>query len=190
MGWIQIIPGDVLCVDRGKYKHFGVFSGYGNVIHYVKTIDAALVIAETPFQYFTGNDNWWICKFDSFGKQLGGNENSKPDSIVGGVLQIGELLLSEPVKLYSPEETVTRARSCLGQGGYNLVLHNCEHFAIWCKTGVERSEQIDRFIQGGVEIVTEPILRHGLEVVAGKAIEASEPFVESALKAVWKIFSK
>lgn len=49
-------------------------------------------------------------------------------------------------KLYSPEETVRRARSKLGESEYNLIFNNCEHFAIWCKTGVSKSEQVDEII--------------------------------------------
>ena len=45
--------------------------------------------------------------------------------------------------LYSGEETVRRARSKLGEGGYNLALNNCEHFAVWCKTGVKDSSQVN-----------------------------------------------
>ncbi|MDU1323667.1 MAG: lecithin retinol acyltransferase family protein [Clostridiales bacterium] len=32
--------------------------------------------------------------------------------------------------LYSPEETVSRARSRLGEEKYALPFNNCEHFAI------------------------------------------------------------
>ncbi len=33
----------------------------------------------------------------------------------------------------SPEETVKRARSKLGEKGYNLINNNCKQFAVWCK---------------------------------------------------------
>lgn len=36
--------------------------------------------------------------------------------------------------LYTPQETVKRARARLGEAIYNVLLNNCEHFAIWCKT--------------------------------------------------------
>ena len=42
---------------------------------------------------------------------------------------------------YGPRKTVQRARSKIGKGGYNLLTHNCEHFAIYCKTGLEESTQ-------------------------------------------------
>ncbi|MBQ7561810.1 MAG: lecithin retinol acyltransferase family protein, partial [Synergistaceae bacterium] len=48
--------------------------------------------------------------------------------------------------LYSGEETITRARSKLGEGGYNLAFNNCEHFAVWCKTGIKDSSQVNRIL--------------------------------------------
>ena len=44
--------------------------------------------------------------------------------------------------IFSGEKTVERARSKLGQKGYNILTNNCEHFAIWCKTGEEESSQV------------------------------------------------
>ena len=58
---------------------------------------------------------------------------------------------SKDFKLYSPEETVVRALSRLGEDKYSLVLNNCEHFAIWCKTGVSESLQVDRVISKMLE---------------------------------------
>ena len=45
--------------------------------------------------------------------------------------------------LYSAKETVARAKSCLGKAGYELLGNNCEHFALWCKTGVKTSHQVN-----------------------------------------------
>lgn len=40
-------------------------------------------------------------------------------------------------------ETVARATSQLGKHGYNMMLHNCEHFVNWCVQGVAYSPQVD-----------------------------------------------
>lgn len=37
------------------------------------------------------------------------------------------------------EQVVARALSRLGERGYDLVENNCEHFAVWCKTGHHHS---------------------------------------------------
>jgi hypothetical protein len=42
---------------------------------------------------------------------------------------------------FSPRETVWRAKSQIGQTGYNILFNNCEHFALWCKTGRYESSQ-------------------------------------------------
>lgn len=150
--------GDVIYVERGFYKHFGVYSGGRKVIHYVK--DGADpfdgVIRETSFtQFIEGNNNCHVCLFDSFGRRHDTTPAkifSEPNShvtaidLLFGAKEIYDLLFSE-AKLYSAEETVQRARSCIGKRGYNLVVHNCEHFAVWCKTGVEKSEQVDEIIR-------------------------------------------
>ena len=44
-------------------------------------------------------------------------------------------------KFFSAKETVQRAREKIGERKYNLLFHNCEHFAVWCKTGLEVSTQ-------------------------------------------------
>ncbi|MEA5535729.1 lecithin retinol acyltransferase family protein [Crocosphaera sp. XPORK-15E] len=41
---------------------------------------------------------------------------------------------------------VSRAKSRLGEKKYNLLFNNCEHFATWCKTGINYSKQIQEFI--------------------------------------------
>lgn len=41
-----------------------------------------------------------------------------------------------------PEAVLRRARSRVGEGGYDLLFQNCEHFANWCCTGIETSAQI------------------------------------------------
>jgi hypothetical protein len=43
---------------------------------------------------------------------------------------------------HNPDEIIARAMSKLGQGGYDLISNNCQHFARWCATGDRVSEQI------------------------------------------------
>lgn len=46
--------------------------------------------------------------------------------------------ISYIIEIYSSDETVKRAKSRRDENSYNLVTNNCEHFAIWCKTGVSK----------------------------------------------------
>ena len=50
-------------------------------------------------------------------------------------------------KIYSPEETVKRARSRVGERKFLLPANNCEHFALWCKTGVKQSYQVNAVLK-------------------------------------------
>ena len=54
---------------------------------------------------------------------------------------------SSKYHLYSPAETVKRARQKLGEEEYNLLTNNCEHFALWCKTGLHESHQVNEVIE-------------------------------------------
>ncbi|MEO0455180.1 MAG: lecithin retinol acyltransferase family protein [Cyanobacteria bacterium P01_A01_bin.114] len=40
---------------------------------------------------------------------------------------------------------IERARSRLGEQKYDLFFNNCEHFATWCKTGRNHSQQLSSF---------------------------------------------
>lgn len=41
-----------------------------------------------------------------------------------------------------PEMVLRRAVSSLGARGFDPLRSNCEHFAVWCKTGRKESQQI------------------------------------------------
>jgi hypothetical protein len=43
---------------------------------------------------------------------------------------------------FIPDIVVQRAESRLGERQYNLLTNNCEHFANWCKTGRNESQQL------------------------------------------------
>ncbi len=48
-----------------------------------------------------------------------------------------------------PGVTLRRAMGRLGEQRYNLLFNNCEHFAIWCKTGRHRSAQVEDWLHTG-----------------------------------------
>ena len=163
----QIKFGDVIYVERDcgifGYKHFGVYSGNRKVIHYAKTGGDAFdgVIHETSLaEFLDGDGGCYVCLFDEDGRRHGSENALLPSGIFGavaprvsvfdlliGAKEIYDLLFGEEAKLYSAKETVERARSRIGERGYNLLLNNCEHFAVWCKTGVEKSEQVEEIIR-------------------------------------------
>ena len=66
---------------------------------------------------------------------------------LSALLDIYDLFKKMNYKLYSPAETLRRAKSRLGEGSYHLIFNNCEHFVIWCKTGVSESHQVNQILK-------------------------------------------
>lgn len=115
-------PGDIIYTDRGLYKHYGVYVGSGQVIHYAgpkgHEINASMAdIIKT----------------------------SIPEFLKGGKLFIQPDRTKNPLPAY---KIIQRAESAVGKckGEYNLVINNCEHFANWCRYGKPVSKQVDSAI--------------------------------------------
>lgn len=47
-----------------------------------------------------------------------------------------------PLRIRDPGDIVRRARSSIGEMKYNLWSKNCEHFAVWCRYGKLKSNQV------------------------------------------------
>ena len=143
--------GDIVFCQRGNillgdtYQHYGVYAGYHKIIHYIKgdsPFDGR--IAETSIETFCDGDTLYIAEEDT----------------LLSIFQDAGVAAS----FYGPRKTVQRAKSMIGKGGYNLLTHNCEHFAVWCKTGLDVSTQasISGVLIKGIEpdgIITGTIFR-------------------------------
>lgn len=78
----------------------------------------------------------------------------------------------------NPADTVVEnARSKIGENKYNPFTNNCEHFAMWCKTGRSSSDQVNKAAQ----MVTDEI---GLEVASTGARETAKYVGRTVLKVV------
>ena len=64
----------------------------------------------------------------------------------GEFLEVGVLDKKELKNKRSAQEIEKTALARLGEGGYNILYNNCEHFALWCKTGISESHQIVNFL--------------------------------------------
>lgn len=76
---------------------------------------------------------------------------------------------------YSRKNSVSRAKSRLGDDDYNVIFNNCEHFVNWCIEGISQSDQVDNAMMAGlrgVESCWKTFQRKGLD---------SAPEVVSAL---------
>jgi hypothetical protein len=59
----------------------------------------------------------------------------------GSIVETLTMCGLEKLRRVPPKKTCAIARSRLGEGGYDLLHNNCEHFAYECVLGVKRSEQ-------------------------------------------------
>ena len=148
----ELRKGDVIGVHRigGVYDHYGIYTGNSKVIHFSNEGSDfgsdIRVRRATLSQFKNGADNVFVVDFEAYRDYI---ENpSLFDLLEEGIVGIAlRKLFGNELTLYSPEETVERAESQLGREGYNIVFNNCEHFAVWCKTGVKESSQVQRFIE-------------------------------------------
>lgn len=148
---VKLLPGDVLAVTRrgGLYQHFAVYIGNQKVIHYAAEsgdFSGRISIHEAPFQEFKMDSTFvYVLDFPP--------ESGKPYH--RGIPSFGEkeeeadlfgAVRAQGYHLYTPEETVDRAKRRLGESKYSLPFNNCEHFAVWCKTGVKESQQVNKWV--------------------------------------------
>jgi hypothetical protein len=130
---VQIKPGDIIICNRIFYEHYGIYTGKGRVIHYAARdgdFGADVKVRETSLKDFANNDKCHV---------LPSTGNIKR------------------AKHFSPEETVRRARSRIDEKDYNLFFNNCEHFALWCKYGKNRSVQVEK-AAGAVILLSAAVL--------------------------------
>lgn len=117
--------GSVLFVDNyfaglNTYQHYGVYIGNGKVIHFA------------PLE----------------GQEISMENGIIHETTLEKFLNERALKIDMNIeKIFSENEIVQRARSRLGEKGYNLFTNNCEHFARWCVTGESVSYQIDNLPQ-------------------------------------------
>lgn len=139
--------GDVIRVNRGLYNHYGIYvKSNDHVIHYTGATgpnDFNGIVRETSLdEFLNGATEFHVCHFPQHLQKI----NVSSDKKLFQLWQIIKEIKQKDYHLYSGDETVERARSKIGQGGYNIALNNCEHFAVWCKTGVKDSSQVDNVI--------------------------------------------
>lgn len=112
--------GDMIRVRCGSVYHYGIYVSDGEVIAFGPRPDlgdngADYRVASTDIYEFAGS---------------GIVETAKPETF-------------EERRRFSSAKTVSRARGRLGEGGYDIIRNNCEHFAYDCVYGVKRSTQTE-----------------------------------------------
>lgn len=127
--WVQKNPvmGDHIRVKRmgGIYKHHGIYVSDNEVIHFTG-IDDDSIMDSSKNRVISSDLNFFL---------------------KGGELEVKEYTDEEFQDLYAPDQIVAYARSCIGDGDYNVIFNNCEHFANVCTLGRFRSYQVERLLQ-------------------------------------------
>ena len=117
----ELKPGDILRVDTGRYYHFGIYIGDETVIHFAgpdphTLTDASMAaVRKDSLQHFA----------------------------MGKSLEVRDYSLAEKLRKKPPKKVIEAAESQLGQGGYDIIYNNCEHFVNKCAFGIAWSTQIE-----------------------------------------------
>lgn len=110
--------GDHIAVKRrgGLYRHHGIDLGDGNVIHFSgePLNNKTPIVEKVTMEHFLKDGELEIVRY------------------------------SDSWDVFPPDEIIARAETKLGEGNYNLVRNNCEHFATWCRCGKAHSTQITK----------------------------------------------
>lgn len=157
--------GDVIGVHRvgGLFDHYGIYENDNTIYEYGLHDDKVDIGITTLKEFIKDSNGYFVLGFAE-------THDTKPKKIhmpaptLNGcfpkydngipLLDIIENIINiksstENYHLYSPDETIARAKSRLGESNYTLVTENCEYYAIWCKTGVDESYQV----KGGIELL-------------------------------------
>ena len=149
--------GSHVCVDRpGGIRHDGIYLGDGQVIH----------MASMPGEIK-----------DKRGAQV--------QLATFAAFAAGQPVTVRPYAYADdPDVIIERAMSRLGDGEYNLVFNNCQHFARWCVTGERLSEQVNAgTARAGAVLAPAIAMPVGIALVgsAGLASGLSGPGIMSGL---------
>lgn len=123
MRWVEKTPayGNLIRTKVQFYHHYGIFVSPEEVIQFGLPNDPLRPAEEVRVL---------LSDMDGF--------------LQGGELQVAEPEGEERRTMRPPEEIVAIARSRLGEGGYDILHNNCEHFVNDCAFGTPSSS----FLQG------------------------------------------
>ena len=139
--------GDHIYVERinGVYEHHGIDCGDGSVIHSTsKHWTDSPKVQHTSLAQFAKGGEVQFKDYDAFLSTLRstGSLQQKASYQINRLLSRMRGIDLEKID-WSPEAVIARAEARIGEQAFNIVFHNCEHFATWCKTGISSSDQIN-----------------------------------------------
>ena len=119
---VDLYPGAHVRVPFGSYFHHGIYVGNGEVVQFGLPFDAMrpasdVKVLRSPIEDFVGSASF---------------------------VEVYVYDRKEKRSKRSDEEIVQFALSKVGEGGYDLLRNNCEHFANLCVFGIAKSQQIEQ----------------------------------------------
>ena len=123
MNWEPIHPsksGDIIRTKVSFYYHYGIFVSEDEVIQFGLPNDPG---KQSDLIKVTVSDIYTF--------------------LSGGEIETARPTRSEALKMRSKEDVVAIARSKIGQGGYDILHNNCEHFVNECAFGKASSSFLD-----------------------------------------------
>lgn len=115
--------GDQIRVNRGLYYHHGIYASEERVYHF-----ASLSDTET-----SAESARVIC-------------TTLKEFLKGGNVEVRSYTAEELARKRTAEDIIAYAEAHLGEGGYNLLSNNCEHFSNRCAFGVSDSRQVEEIL--------------------------------------------
>lgn len=122
MQWLEKEPkyGDLVRTKTSFYHHYGIFVSPDRVIQFGQ-----------PDNVYRPSQEIRVLASDVYA------------FLQGGELEVGKPDARERRSMASPEQIVARAEARLGQGGYDILHNNCEHFVNECAFGEHTSAFLD-----------------------------------------------
>ena len=112
--------GDIIRVKLGSVYHYGIFASEDEVIAFGLPPTAENLKNQQDIKVLATDIDVFSC---------------------GNLVEAAQLSLKEKLRRASPEKTIAAARARIGEGGYNLIHNNCEHFVNEIVFGEKISEQ-------------------------------------------------
>ena len=146
-------PGDIIGISRkGIYEHYAIYIGDGKVIHYCgqgNDFGGTVSVHEADIsEFIKDSKRMFVVWFD---KGIPYKIQASTSFVFNGSIDwYNERFRENRRNTFSANETIERAKSRIGETKYNLIFNNCEHFAMWCKTGVAESSQVRNILRAAV----------------------------------------
>lgn len=117
-----------------EYTHHGIVIGKDEVIHFFKREgDQKHIVQSTTLQVFADGKAIERKEYIRIIEEIEDITGEKlPDYVADDIR----------AKVEDVAGAVRRAKNLLGEGGYGLTTKNCEHIAMYCKTGHHFSHQV------------------------------------------------